>query len=227
MDQRITFQNSKELASQIDAEIQALPVKNAPNERAVRRKVSKYLKQADPQFIYNLARTLLTDYGYQWFAYELIANHPAAFQRIGEPELEELGRGINSWWSVDSFARILCGPAWLRGQVSDQVIERWAHSANSWWQRAALVSTVALNVRSQGGRGDVNRTLAICRLLVGEHHDMVVKALSWALRALVVHDPAAVERFLNENDAVLATRVKREVKNKLKTGLKNPLQKRA
>jgi 3-methyladenine DNA glycosylase AlkD len=56
---------------------------------------------------------------------------------------------------------------------------------------------------------------------------MVVKAMSWALRELVVHDPAAVRGFLQEHGSTLAPRVKREVGNKLLTGLKNPKQKRA
>jgi 3-methyladenine DNA glycosylase AlkD len=51
---------------------------------------------------------------------------------------------------------------------------------------------------------------------------MVVKALSWALRELVQHDPNAVQQFLDGYDDLLAARVKREVRNKLKTGLKNP-----
>jgi 3-methyladenine DNA glycosylase AlkD len=51
---------------------------------------------------------------------------------------------------------------------------------------------------------------------------MVVKAMSWALRVLVVHNPVAVDGFLKEYDDVLAARVKREVSNKLRTGLKNP-----
>jgi 3-methyladenine DNA glycosylase AlkD len=51
---------------------------------------------------------------------------------------------------------------------------------------------------------------------------MVEKALSWALRELVVHDPAAVERFMAAHAARLGSRVKREVESKLKTGLKNP-----
>jgi 3-methyladenine DNA glycosylase AlkD len=62
----------------------------------------------------------------------------------------------------------------------------------------------------------------VCRLLVADHEDMVVKALSWALRELVVHDPQAVGAFLEEHEGVLAARVKREVRNKLMTGLKNP-----
>jgi hypothetical protein len=35
-------------------------------------------------------------------------------------------------------------------------------------------------------------------------------------------DPRAVERFLAQHDENLAARVKREVRNKLETGLKKP-----
>jgi 3-methyladenine DNA glycosylase AlkD len=105
------------------------------------------------------------------------------------------------------------------------MIYEWANSEDLWWRRAALVSTVALNMRSQGGQGDVARTLAVCGLLASDHEDMVAKALSWALRELVVHDPKAVSEFLTEHEAELSARVKREVRNKLTTGLKNPKQK--
>jgi 3-methyladenine DNA glycosylase AlkD len=81
---------------------------------------------------------------------------------------------------------------------------------------------VALNVRSKGGKGDIHRTLAICLLLVDDHEDMVVKAMSWALRELVVHDHEAVLKFLDEHKQKLAPRVNREVRNKLTTGLKTP-----
>ncbi len=124
--------------------------------------------------------------------------------------------------AVDSFARTLSGPAWLHGQVSDDLFHRWVRSEDRWWRRAALVSTVALNVRSHGGTGDVSRTLGLCRLLVHDDDDMVVKALSWALREVVVHDPGAVRAFLREHENALAARVKREVTNKLTTGLKTP-----
>jgi 3-methyladenine DNA glycosylase AlkD len=51
---------------------------------------------------------------------------------------------------------------------------------------------------------------------------MVVKALSWALRELIPHDPDAVRAFLNHNEEGHAARVKREVNHKLTTGVKNP-----
>lgn len=214
--------DARAVAGKIDAEIRALDVQNTPNVRAVRRQYSRKLEDAPPAFVFDLARELLASYGYRWVAYELIREHSAAFQKVGEAELEELGQGIDSWSTVDSFARTLAGPAWLNGQVPDALIHRWAHSEDHWWRRAALVSTVALNMRSHGGYGDVVRTLAVCRLLVDDHEDMVVKALSWALRQLVPHDPDAVQAFLDQHADVLAARVKREVTNKLTTGLKNP-----
>jgi 3-methyladenine DNA glycosylase AlkD len=226
MGQPLAFDDPQQVASQFDAQIRALPVRNTPNERAIRRSYSRLLQQASPEFVLAAARTLLKDYGHRWHAYELIASHRPAFQRIGEAEVEELGQGIDSWGSVDSFARTLAGPAWLRGQLSDELIGRWARSRDRWWRRAALVSTVALNVRSHGGRGDVQRTLGICRLLVSDHDDMVVKALSWALRELVVHDADAVSAFLHEYEGLLAAQVQREVRNKLATGLKNPRRRR-
>jgi 3-methyladenine DNA glycosylase AlkD len=212
----------KQVAARLDGELRALPVRNTPSMRAVCRRHFRELAPARPEFILALARELLQGYDQRWIAYELVESHPEAFRRLCQAELEELGRGINSWSTVDSFARTLSGPAWLKGQVPDALIHRWAGSEDRWWRRAALVSTVALNVRSHGGLGDVQRTLAVCRLLVDDHDDMVAKAMSWALRELVVHDPGAVRRFLSEHETALAARVKREVRAKLDTGLKNP-----
>lgn len=226
MDEQPGLSDVKLVASRFDAEIRALPVRNAPSVRAVRRRYSRELKAVEPTFVLDLVRELVEVYGYRGMAYELILYHRDAFQRLGEAEVEELGRGIHSWGAVDSFARLVSGPAWRDGQVSDELIHRWARSDDRWWRRAALVSTVALNVRSQGGMGDVPRTLEVCRLLVDDPDDMVVKALSWALRELVVHDPEAVRGFLEEHEDRLAARVKREVRNKLTTGLKNPKTKR-
>jgi 3-methyladenine DNA glycosylase AlkD len=199
-----------------------LSVHNTGSERAICRKYARQIKPCAVEYVLNFARSLLCTYHHRWQAYELIQSHQPAFHSLRTAEVEEFGQGIDSWWSTDSFARTLSGPAWMNGQVDDTLMIKWAHSPDLWWRRAALVSTVAFNVRSQGGKGDVPRTLSICRLLVADHTDMVVKALSWALRALVYFDPQSVEGFLQEYDAALAGRVKREVRTKLNTGLKNP-----
>jgi 3-methyladenine DNA glycosylase AlkD len=211
-----------QVASAIGTELQALPTRTTPDMRAIRRKYSRTLQPADADFVLRLAKTLCAMDEARWFAYELIQSHKAAFAHLDATALENLGHGINSWWTVDAFARTLAGPAWSKGQVSDEVPLQWAHASDRWWRRVALVSTVALNMRSQGGTGDVRRTLQVCRVLVHDQDAMVTKALSWALRELVIHDADAVQTFLEQYDAVLAALVKREVKKKLRTGLKNP-----
>ena len=42
------------------------------------------------------------------------------------------------------------------------------------------------------------RTLAVCRTLAADRDDMVVKAMSWALRVLSDRDRPAVEAFMAE-----------------------------
>jgi len=81
---------------------------------------------------------------------------------------------------------------------------------------------VALNLPSRGGSGDTGRTLLVCKPLVADHDDMVVKGMSWALRSLGTVDPARVRAFLAEHGDELHARVSREVGNKLVTGLKSP-----
>jgi len=58
--------------------------------------------------------------------------------------------------------------------------------------------------------------------VLDDRDDMVVKALSWALRELAKKERRLVERYLREHGARLAPRVSREVRNKLTTGLKSP-----
>ena len=59
----------QETASQIDAQIRALPERNTPTVRAVRRAYSRQLNQAEPEFVLDVARELRTAYG-RWMAYE-------------------------------------------------------------------------------------------------------------------------------------------------------------
>ena len=216
----------KHLAFELDKEIKSLSEPNAANLRKVFYKFTAKLKNNSPDFIFDLAKELFDDYGHRLIAYALIQNHKEALQKVDEKKLYEFGRNLNSWDAADGFAGLLARPAWRHNQISDDLIVSWAHSEDRWWRRAALVCTIALNKRSWGGTGDIPRTLKICRLLAEDKDDMVVKAMSWALRELIKHDAETVRNFLNEYDNVLAARVKREVNNKLTTGLKNPKTKK-
>jgi len=133
----------------------------------------------------------------------------------------DLGIYMDNWVSTDSFSTQVAGPAWRLGVINNDHIAGWAMSADRWWRRNALVATVGLNLKSQGGEGDPVRTLAVCTMLVGDRDDMVVKAMSWALRELSKREPGAVKQFMEDFSNMLPGRVKREVYNKLETGRKN------
>jgi 3-methyladenine DNA glycosylase AlkD len=217
------FNNATKLADEIAAKIRTLSSVKTEPVRAVRRTYSKQLAEAPAPYVIDVATRLLQKHDINRFvAYELLKHHRAAAASVRTSDLEKFGRGLNQWGDVDCFACFLSGPAWREHQISDKVVHRWAHSKDRWWRRVALVSTVPLNSRAQGGRGDTERTIEVCRLLVSDRDDMVVKAMSWALRVLSKHDSKSVTRFLIEHRDVVAARVVREVGNKLSTGLKTP-----
>jgi hypothetical protein len=208
------------LADEIDARLRALPERGVTAMRRIRREYSTRLRDEPATAVLAVALALV--HRQRWVAYELIYHHPGGLGALDTTSVERLGRGIDDWGSVDAFGCALSGPAWRVGRLPDAVVQGWAASPDRWWRRAALVTTVPLNLRSRGGTGDAGRTLDICARLVADRDDMVVKALSWALRALAVVEPAAVAEFLRVHDDALAARVRREVRNKLETGLKNP-----
>lgn len=215
-------------APQIVSHIKSLPRQTTGQLRALRQSYSKQIVEWSPRDVLALANALLDqdEFTYHFIAIELVHYHRPTLAAIRPNHLKQLGRRVDSWYATDTFAPLVAGPAWREGQIPDSVIHAWAKSKDSWQRRTALVCTIALNNRARGGRGDTARTLAVCQLLIHDRDDMVVKALSWALRELAKHDPKAVQKFANDHAADLAPRVKREVKNKLTTGLKNPKNKR-
>lgn len=153
------------------------------------------------------------------FAYLLLERLPGLLESLSPDQRFVLGDGMDSWGVADTYGLLVLGESWRRGLVDDAFVHALAASPDRWWRRAALVATVALNRKAQGGRGDAPRTLRVCAMLAEDRDDMVVKGLSWALRALVPWEPEAVQAFLAERD--LAARVRREVGNKLRTGRKS------
>jgi len=215
--------SAEQLANEIASRIRSLPSRRTEPVRGVRREFSKRLAKSPPEYVIDVALRLLNKPGIDRFvAYEIIKHHRASLASLRQKQLEQFGNGIDEWGEVDCFACYLAGPAWREHQVPDKVIHRWARSKDRWWRRAALVSTVPLNSKAQGGNGDTARTLEVCGLLAGDRDDMVVKAMSWALRELSKRDPKSVRQFLDKHHGLVAARVLREVSNKLSTGLKNP-----
>jgi hypothetical protein len=213
---------SVRLAKEIQARLDQLTAPSTPMIRAVRTEFSRRIADAPPESVVQLALHLLNQNGdfLRFFSYELLSRHRSALEQLTTDDLLKLGKGLNSWSSVDCFAMYLSGPLWAQGRISDRMIATWARSKDRWWRRTALVSTVALSRR--GNAEDVRRVSRICTLLVADGDNMVVKALSWALREMTKKHPEEARTFLEEHRQALAARVVREVNNKLKTGLKTP-----
>jgi 3-methyladenine DNA glycosylase AlkD len=202
-------------------EIGALRRAGLARLRSLRREYSRRLRDADSRSVIRLAYELKNSgIVHRFFSDELIANHKGAMECLTHRDLEQIGAGMDSWDQVDSFATIVAGPAWRAGRIGDADVAKWASSRDRWWRRAALVCTTKLNVI--GTNGDAHRTLSICKMLLDDHDDMIVKAMSWALRALSKRNPEQTAVFIERHRERLHSRVVREVGNKLRTGLKNP-----
>jgi 3-methyladenine DNA glycosylase AlkD len=191
-------------------------------ERAAARGIVRSLR-GEPRALAEAALAIVERQ--QHVAYEVFRASPAAVMALKAREVEGMLSGLHDWRSVDGFGCFVSGVAWREGVLKDVVLRRWARDERVWVRRAALVSTVPLNLRARGAtaaKGEAGRTLMICEMLVADREDMVVKALSWALRELASRDAAAVRAFLAEHGGALAARVRRETGNKLRTGRKNP-----
>ena len=96
-----------EIAAAIVKEIRASSTRNTPALRAIRRKYSRTLSSAKPEYVFRLARILCKDEDRRWLAYELVVNQQETFNRLDQAAVENFGAGIDSWGSVDAFSRIL------------------------------------------------------------------------------------------------------------------------
>jgi 3-methyladenine DNA glycosylase AlkD len=193
-----------------------------PAIRTVVRDLARATRDLPPAAVLRLALALARKGSLEarQVGYELLGRRADALALVTRAVAERLGRGNDNWVSVDAFATMVIGPAWRLGHLSDRDLLAWARATDPWWRRTALVATVALNTASRSGRGDVRRTLLICRAAAVDVTPMIARALSWALRSLAPHDPAAVLAFLGRYGHRLPAAVVRDVVTKVDTGRK-------
>jgi len=194
-----------------------------PEMRVLLKKWWIEIKPWPPEKLIQFAKELIETRIFECnqVAFELLWINKTALRLLNLKDLVELGQNMDNWATTDTFSVLLSGWAWRENQISDTDVLNWLKSNNRWWRRTAVVSTVPLNLRARGGTGDAKRTLLICEKVVDDRDDMIVKALSWALRELSKSDKPAVEFFMKKYDDKLANRVRKEVYTKLETGRKN------
>ncbi|TFH25849.1 MAG: DNA alkylation repair protein [Bacteroidia bacterium] len=197
-------------------------VSNPDMKEVIKALREKYYTWEESQWIALCKELVKRDiFECQGIAYELIGRNKKLLNALNYEDLMDLWRNLDNWASVDHFTVGIFGVLWGKGVVKDHHIEKLLSSDNFWDRRVAVVSTVALNLKSRGGTGDTARTIAACEKVVDDREDLIRKALSWALRELSKRDPAAVRDFLDKYQNRLAGLVIREVNHKLDFGTKN------
>ena len=154
-------------------------------------------------------------------AYEFIGFNKDLIASITKNDLKAMNHQLDNWASVDAFSVDLNGRAWKLGILQDDDLLKMVKDKSVWQRRIAVVSTIPLNRKVKGGKPDPDRTLMICDYVIDDYEDMVVKALSWALRELSKQEPNIVKDYIEKHQNVLHKRVLREVNNKLTFGKKN------
>jgi len=194
-----------------------------PNLKIALKELSKQTKQFKNQEKLALIKQLIEDnvFELQQIAFEYLQTEKNLYKSLTEEFIESIEKNLDNWLSVDYFGAIVVGCAWRENLIRTEKVKRYLNSNDFWMRRIAVVATVSLNQKARGGKGDRQRTMEICRLVVDDQEEMIIKALSWALRELAKIDKESVAEFINEYKNRLHKKVLREVKSKLETGLKN------
>ena len=98
----------------------------------------------------------------------------------------------NNWDLVDTSAPYIVGEHLKERPRA--VLDRLAMSRNLWKRRIAIVSTLAL-IRG----GEIGDTFRIAEKLLGDQHDLIHKAVGWALREAGKVSRPALLKFLRSH----------------------------
>jgi 3-methyladenine DNA glycosylase AlkD len=125
----------------------------------------------------------------------------AQYERGNEVQREKVFRFYlrhtkcaNNWDLVDASAPYIVGEH-LQGRSRD-LLARLAESKVLWERRIAIISTLAL-IKN----GEIKDTFRIAEKLLSDRHDLIHKAVGWALRETGKVDPHALCGFLRRHYA--------------------------
>ena len=107
---------------------------------------------------------------------------------------------INNWDLIDVFAPRI-GAVLVDRKTTMPLLRKLTKSKSLWERRTAILLTFA-HLRA----GSVEESLEIAELLVDDSHDLINKAVGWALREVGNRHPVALQQFLTEH-AVTMPRV--------------------
>ena len=115
---------------------------------------------------------------------------------------------IDDWDLVDLGAWEVLGRSLL--DRPRDVLDELAGSDDPWRRRSAITATFAF-IR----RGELDDTYRLAERLLDDEHELVRKAVGWALRNAGDHDPERLNSFLDEHAATMPRSTLRNAIEKL------------
>lgn len=110
--------------------------------------------------------------------------------------LSHIGRGINNWDLVDVTSPRIVG-AYLSSRDHAPLYE--LAKGGLWHKRVSIISTFYFLKYDQNPID----TYALAEILVNEQHDLMQKAVGWALREMGKLDGSLLRKFLDEHAATM------------------------
>lgn len=185
---------------------------------------SRYFRSADGLGFYNcgtaamraLARSIYLEHRDEWTIQDamtladlLIADRfletksvgievVAAFRKSFTPALlNRWKRWLSAnhsanWATTDTICGALIGPLLVRFPHKARDLARWSSHRNLWVRRASVVGLLHLARKGEA----LDLLYENARRLHGDDHDLIHKAVGWALREAGKADPARLERYL-------------------------------
>jgi len=109
----------------------------------------------------------------------------------------ERNRSTN-WATTDEMCGVVIGPVLVRHPSLMKQMLAWSSHENMWVRRASIVGLLPA-IRRGETKAAVNLVYDIAERLHPDPHDLIHKAVGWALREAGKVDPARLERYLRAN----------------------------
>ena len=112
--------------------------------------------------------------------------------------LRQLRAGFINNWDLIDVTGVRMGTYLLDQKDSIEFLRRLAKSKNLWQRRMSVIFTFAFQ-----RAGNPHPTLEIADLLIDDKHDLIHKAVGWALREVGKMDGPLLRSYLKENAHVM------------------------
>lgn len=126
------------------------------------------------------------------------AQSKAEQRRLFEFYLQQLKAGYINNWDLIDVTGVRMGKYLVDQKNSLSLLKKLAKSKNLWEKRMSVIFTFAFQKV-----GDPYPTLEIAEILIDDEHDLIHKAVGWALREVGKIDGPLLRNYLEKNLEVL------------------------